>query len=72
MQHIILYLVKPIQTDLKYQKSKDLLFDEGYWFIERPNENWYKNLIEYLNSIEFDISLLRINPHFTKDEKIRR
>lgn len=53
----------------KTSEIKDLLFDETYWFNESPNENWYKNLIDYLNSIQFDIDLLKINPHFTKNEK---
>jgi len=46
---------------------KDLLqmraqFDTDYWFMDKPNENWYPNLIQYLDNIGFDKSLLHINP----------
>lgn len=40
---------------------KDLLFINGYWFIEKPNDKWYDNLIEYLDKIGFDKKNLNID-----------
>ena len=40
---------------------KDLLFQPGYWFMEKPNENWYTNLINYLDEIGYDKTNLNIN-----------
>lgn len=39
---------------------KDLLFDDEYWFLCRPKLNWYKNVIEYLNKINYDTTKLKI------------
>ena len=41
---------------------KDLLFDDEYFFIEKPKEKWYENLMNYLKEINFDTSLLNMNP----------
>lgn len=41
---------------------KDLLFQSDYWFLEKPNDFWYNNLIQYLTTIEYDITNLNINP----------
>ena len=46
----------------KVSEIKTLLFDKDYWFLERPNESWYKNVINYLQLIGYDTSLLNINP----------
>jgi hypothetical protein len=46
----------------KVSEIKNLLFDKDYWFLERPNESWYKNVINYLQLIGYDTSLLNINP----------
>jgi hypothetical protein len=45
----------------KRAEVKDLLFQSTYWFLERPNANWYKKVVEYLNKIEYDTTLLKIN-----------
>lgn len=45
----------------KVQEIKDLLFEDDYWFLEKPNKNWYNKTIEYLESINYDISFLNIN-----------
>ena len=45
----------------KTAEIRTLLFDREYWFLEKPKENWYDNVIKYLESIGFDLSLLKIN-----------
>ncbi len=41
---------------------KNLLFDNEYWFLEKPREKWEENLMNYLKEINFDTSLLNMNP----------
>jgi len=48
----------------KTSEIKALLFDNTYWFLKRPKENWKENLVQYLNSINYDMSLLNMNPAF--------
>lgn len=47
----------------KTAEIKDLLFENSYWFMERPKENWKENTMKYLDTIEYDKSLLNINPN---------
>ena len=49
----------------KTAEVRTLLFDRGYWFMQKPKENWYENVIEFLKSINFDLSLLQMNRLFT-------
>ena len=46
----------------KVAEMRDLLFDEGYVFLERPKEKWQGPLKEYLISINFPLSNLKMNP----------
>lgn len=46
----------------KISEIKDLLFNDDYWFLERPKDDWHKSIIDYLDSINYDKSLLKINP----------
>jgi glucan phosphoethanolaminetransferase (alkaline phosphatase superfamily) len=48
----------------KTAEVRTLLFDREYWFMQKPKENWYENLIQYLQSINFDLSLLKMNSAF--------
>ena len=48
----------------KTAEVRTLLFDREYWFMQKPKENWYVNLIQYLQSINFDLSLLKMNSAF--------
>jgi hypothetical protein len=42
---------------------KDLLFQNDYWFLQRPNKlDWYDDVIEYLNGIGYDLTKLNVNP----------
>lgn len=43
---------------------KDLLFHPDYWFLTKPKEGWYTNLIQYLNQIELNLTDININPQF--------
>jgi len=45
----------------KKSEIKDLLFNNNYWFLEKPNENWHSKLTEYLESIYFDFDTLNLN-----------
>jgi len=47
---------------------KDLLFDDEYFFIEKPKEKWYENLMNYLKEINFDTTLLFMNPKILKNK----
>ena len=47
----------------KISEIKTLLFDNDYWFLEKPKEFWKKDLIQYLNSIQYDKTQLNINPN---------
>ena len=49
----------------KTAEVRTLLFDRDYWFMQKPKENWYENVIEFLKSINFDLSLLQMNRLFT-------
>lgn len=49
----------------KTAEVRTLLFDRDYWFMQKPKENWYGNLIQYLQAIKFDLSLLKMNRLFT-------
>lgn len=48
----------------KTSEVRSLLFNRDYWFLEKPNENWYDSVTEYLQSIDFDLSLLKMNHLF--------
>jgi hypothetical protein len=48
-------------NSFKISEIKSLLFDDEYTFGERPKENWYQNLINYLEDLNFDLSKLNIN-----------
>jgi len=45
----------------KTSEIKDLLFESDYRFMEKPNENWKSDLINYLNSNGIDKSNLNAN-----------
>jgi len=49
---------------------KNLLFEDDYWFIERPNMGWDVKLDEYLSKINFDKSTLRMNPEISNVEHL--
>ena len=46
----------------KKSEIRSLLFDCEYSFLERPKENWYKNLMEYLEEIGYNCDKLEMNP----------
>jgi hypothetical protein len=46
----------------KKAEVKTLLFDKEYWFLEKPNQNWKKDLMSYLDGINYDKSQLKMNP----------
>ena len=46
----------------KTAEIKTLLFDDEYWFLEQPKEDWYSGIMSYLEVIGYDKSLLKINP----------
>lgn len=48
----------------KTSEIKTLLFDKEYWFMERPKENWKEDIMNYLDTINYDKSLLNMNPNF--------
>lgn len=50
----------------KMAEIKDLLFDNTYWFLEQPKENWKDDLFKYLDEINFNKSQLNINPKYTQ------
>lgn len=41
----------------KKAEMRDLLFTEGYWFMERPKEDWLNNLVSYLRTLDLNFSL---------------
>lgn len=49
----------------KTSEMKDLLFDNEYRFLEKPNENWLENINKYFESNNIDKSILNINSIFT-------
>jgi hypothetical protein len=49
----------------KTSEIKTLLFDKDYWFLEKPKENWKKDLFEYLNKINYDMKNLKMNSAFS-------
>ena len=48
----------------KVAEIKDLLFNNTYWFLEKPKDNWQSELMSYLNKIDYDKSKLNMNPNF--------
>lgn len=44
----------------KTAEMHDLLFEDGYRFMERPNVNWKHELRTYLVSIQADFSTMHI------------
>lgn len=49
-------------TDVfKLSEMKLLLYDNEYLFNESPNSYWYSNLIDYLLSIDYDCTRLKMN-----------
>lgn len=64
-QLLIIYdiVYSSVHSDsFKISEVKDLLFDNEYWFIEKPKQGWGCNLFDYLDSIKYNKSLLNINP----------
>ena len=49
----------------KVAEIKDLLFNNTYWFLEKPKDNWQSELMSYLEKIGYDKSNLKMNPKFT-------
>ncbi len=45
----------------KTSEIKTLLFDEDYWFLEKPKDNWYQSIINYFKKNDLDTSILKIN-----------
>ena len=45
----------------KLSEMKLLLYDNEYLFNESPNSGWYGDLIEYLLSIDYDCTRLKMN-----------
>ena len=48
----------------KTSEIKTLLFDEDYWFLEKPKENWYQSILNYFKKNNLDVSILKINKRF--------
>lgn len=45
----------------KLSEMKLILYDNEYLFNESPNIGWYGDLIEYLLSIDYDCTRLKMN-----------
>lgn len=45
----------------KTAEVKDLLFENGYFFLERPKDNWKNDLMSYLDEIKYDKTQLNMN-----------
>lgn len=50
----------------KASEAKSLLFDNTYWFLQKPKENWYDDLIKYLEEINFNKAELNMNQNIIK------
>ena len=49
----------------KIAEIKVLLYDNTYWFLTKPKDNWKQDLTQYLISINYDKSQLDMNPAFS-------
>ena len=49
----------------KTSEIKALLYDNTYWFLIKPKDNWKQDLTQYLISINYDKSQLDMNPAFS-------
>ncbi len=47
----------------KVAEIKAVLLDKDYWFLEKPKDNWKYNVLKFLTDINYDKSLLNINPN---------
>lgn len=45
---------------------KDLLFNDDYWFLRMPKENWEQDLSNYLNAENIDRSCFNMNRNIIK------
>jgi len=52
----------------KKSEMKDLLFTEGYWFMEKPKDNWLGNLTGYLRKVKPGLNLDKTNLPKFKNE----
>jgi hypothetical protein len=50
----------------KKAEMQDFLFDNRYWFLEKPKNNWLFKLREYCKENNVDYSEFDINPHLIK------
>lgn len=45
----------------KIAEARSLLYDQEYWFAEKPKDGWKDSVLSYLDSIDFNKSLINLN-----------